>query len=75
MNEQLMWSILITLFGLFAIYMAVFVFTKKAVLETDKFHVFRDFTPLPPMVNYLLFKWFIIISGAITLYLGMYGVI
>lgn len=74
MDEELIYSLLITLFSLSAIYMAIFVFTKKAVLETDKFHVFRDFTPMPPVVNYLLFKWFIIIAGAITFYLGTYGI-
>ncbi|MGL3067102.1 MULTISPECIES: hypothetical protein [Planococcus] len=74
MNGQLISAIIIILFSLFAIYMAIFVFTKHAVLETNKFHVFRDFTPMPQIINYLLFKWFVIISGAITFYLGMSGI-
>lgn len=75
MNEQLIWFIFITLFSLSAVYTAIFVFTKQAVLETNKYHVFRDFTPMPKIVNYLLFKWFIIIAGVFTLYLGMSGIV
>lgn len=75
MNEQLISFTLIILFSLFALYMGIFIITKQAVLKTEKFPVFRDFTPLPKVFNYLLFKWFIIISALITLYIGIDGIL
>ncbi|XKE95110.1 hypothetical protein LG326_01845 [Metaplanococcus flavidus] len=75
MNSQLIGAIFIALIGVISIFFSLIVFTKNTVLKTDKFHVFRDFTPLPDVVNYFIFKLFILISGTIASYLGIYGIV
>lgn len=70
-----MGAIFIALIGISSIFFSLMVFTKNTVLKTNKFHVFRDFTPLPNVINYLIFKWFILIAGTIAFYLGIYGIV
>jgi hypothetical protein len=68
MDSELIYSVLIGLFSVFALYFSIFVFTKQRVLNTEEFHVFRDMTPLPRVVNYWTVKLFVVFASLILLW-------
>lgn len=67
MGSELIPRALIGFFSVFCLYLSIFVFTKQRVLKTEDFHVFRDITPLPRVVNYWVVKLFIMFAAGITL--------
>lgn len=72
MNSEAGNSIVVILIGLFPTYIALFQFKKEAVLNTDKYSVFRDLLPLPASVNFWIFKLFMLVGGILISLLGFY---
>lgn len=75
MNDQLIPAILISLFGIFALYFVFFIFTKKRFMYDENFAVFREMTPFAPIFNYWVLKIFIIVSSLIVTYLAIVGIL
>lgn len=72
-NNDFIFSTLITLFGVFSLTCGFKLFTKKRFMEDKNWIAFRESTPLPAIANYWLIKIFVIFSSTIVIYLSGYG--
>ena len=70
--DQLGSGVLILLMGISCLVLGLVYIRKKRFLDTDDFKGFKHTLFLPPIVNFWLLKLFLITSGSLFIFFGIY---
>ena len=71
-SDQYVSGILTLLLGVSCLVLGLVYIRKKRFLDTDDFKGFKHTLFLPPIVNFWLLKLFLVISGSLFIFVGIY---